>query len=64
MKKILWLIAGIGLGFLAAHQFNQTKSGKRFFKDLDQRTKEFGDSLVDGYREREAELRSAIADAK
>ncbi|QJU53619.1 hypothetical protein SCB71_10270 [Herbiconiux sp. KACC 21604] len=63
MKKALWLIAGIGIGFLVAHQFNQTKSGKEFFAEFDKKAKEFSDSLVDGYREREAELRSAIADA-
>jgi hypothetical protein len=63
MKKILWLIIGIGVGFLVAHQANQTSSGNRFFRELDKRTKEFSDSLVDGYREREAELRAVIADA-
>jgi hypothetical protein len=63
MKKILWLIAGVGIGFVVAHQFNQTTSGKQFFTEFDKRTKEFSDSLIDGYREREAELRSAIADA-
>ena len=63
MKKILWLIAGVGIGFLVAHQFNQTKSGKQFFSEFDKKTKEFSDSLIDGYRERESELRAAIADA-
>ena len=62
MKKVLWLIAGVGIGFVVAHQFNQTKSGQEFFKELDKKTKEFSDSLIDGYRERESELRSAIAD--
>ncbi|MCS5733245.1 hypothetical protein [Herbiconiux daphne] len=61
MKKVLWLIAGIGIGFLVAHQFNQTPSGKKFFNEFDKKTKEFSDSLVDGYREREAELRAAIS---
>ncbi len=63
MKKVLWLIAGIGIGFVVAHQFNQTSGGKKFFSEFDKKTKEFSDSLVDGYREREAELRAAIADA-
>ncbi|MFB2556015.1 hypothetical protein [Herbiconiux liangxiaofengii] len=63
MKKFLWLIVGVGIGFAVAHQVNQTSSGRRFFSDLDKKTKEFGDSLVDGYREREAELRAVIADA-
>ncbi|WP_066038723.1 hypothetical protein [Herbiconiux solani] len=63
MKKVLWLIAGVGIGFVVAHQFNQTSGGKKFFSELDKKTKEFSDSLVDGYRERESELRAAIADA-
>jgi hypothetical protein len=63
MKKIVWLIAGVGIGFVVAHQVNQTSSGRRFFTDIDKKTREFSDSLVDGYREREAELRAAIADA-
>jgi hypothetical protein len=63
MKKILWLVIGIGVGFAVAHQVNQTKSGKEFFSELDRKTKEFSDSLVDGYREREAELRDAISGA-
>jgi hypothetical protein len=61
MKKVLWLIAGIGIGFVVAHQFNETPRGKKFFSEFDKRTKEFSDSLIDGYREREAELRAAIA---
>ncbi|GAA2221950.1 hypothetical protein N1031_02420 [Herbiconiux moechotypicola] len=63
MKKVLWLIAGIGIGFVVAHQVNQTSGGKKFFAEFDKKTKEFSDSLVEGYREREAELRAAIADA-
>ncbi|MFB2599781.1 hypothetical protein ACEXQE_18505 [Herbiconiux sp. P17] len=61
MKKFLWLIAGVGIGFLVAHQFNQTARGKQFFNEFDKKTKEFSDSLIDGYREREAELRAAIS---
>ncbi len=32
--------------------------------DIDRKAREFGDAVVDGYREREAELRAAIADAE
>jgi hypothetical protein len=51
MKNILWLIVGVGLGFVAAHQINKTPEGKRFFEN----------AVVDGYKEREAELRAAVA---
>ncbi|CAN5388002.1 hypothetical protein BH09ACT6_BH09ACT6_16780 [soil metagenome] len=63
MKKVLWFAAGIAVGAIAAHQFGQTATGKRVFADFDARVKEFTDALVDGYHEREAELRAAIGDA-
>jgi hypothetical protein len=62
MKNILWLIVGVGLGFVAAHQINKTPEGKRFFEDVDSRAHEFSNAVVDGYKEREAELRAAVAD--
>ena len=63
MKNILWLTAGVGLGFLAAHQINKTPEGKRFFEEVDSRAHEFSSAVVDGYKESEAELRAAVADA-
>jgi uncharacterized membrane-anchored protein YhcB (DUF1043 family) len=62
MNRLVWLVAGIAVGFLAARQLGMTARGRAFFDDLDRRAKEFSDSLVEGYREREAELKSAIAD--
>ena len=62
MKNILWLIVGVGLGFVAAHQINKTPEGKRFFEDVDSRAHEFSNAVVDGYKEREAELRAAVTD--
>ncbi len=64
MKKILWLIAGVGIGFVAAHQLNKTPEGRRFFEDVDAKAREFGGAVVDGYKAREAELRAAVADAE
>ncbi|MCU1557268.1 MAG: hypothetical protein JWN09_1263 [Microbacteriaceae bacterium] len=64
MKYLLWLIVGVGVGFIAAHQVNKTPEGKKFFEDVDKRAKEFGDAVVDGYKAREAELRAAVADAE
>lgn len=63
MKNILWLIVGVGLGFVAAHQVNKTPEGRRFFEDVDSRAHEFSNAVVDGYKEREAELRAAVAEA-
>jgi len=64
MKNILWLIVGVGLGFVAAHQINKIPEGKRFFEDVDSRAHEFSSAVVDGYKEREAELRAAVAGAE
>jgi hypothetical protein len=62
MKKILWLVFGVAIGFVVAHQVNQTTHGRSFFSDLDKRTKGFTGSIVDGYRERESELRAVLSD--
>lgn len=64
MKKVLWLIVGVGVGFIAAHQVNKTPEGRRFFEDVDNKAREFGSAVIDGYKAREAELRSAVADAE
>ena len=63
MNKALWLIVGVALGFIAAHQLNQTPRGKAFFEDLDARLHEFTDAVADGYKSREAELRDAVDEA-
>jgi hypothetical protein len=58
VKNILLLVVGVGAGFAIAHQVNKTPAGKKFFDDVETRAKEFGAALVDGYKAREAELRS------
>ncbi|GAA3745718.1 hypothetical protein GCM10022239_21660 [Leifsonia bigeumensis] len=64
MSRLLWLIVGVGVGFVAAHQLNKTPEGRRFFEDVDSKAREFGSAVVDGYKAREAELRAAVADAE
>ncbi|HEY2643515.1 MAG TPA: hypothetical protein VGI56_07180 [Galbitalea sp.] len=59
MKKILWLIVGIGAGFVIAHQVSKTDRGRQFFDEVDSKAREFSAALVDGYRAREAELRES-----
>ena len=49
MTKILWLIAGVGIGFVVAHQVSKTEQGEAFFADVDTKA-------------REAELRDAAGD--
>ena len=64
MKKILFLVVGVGIGFFAAHQFSKTPQGRQFFDDVDSKAREFSSAVIDGYRAREAELRSAVADVE
>jgi hypothetical protein len=64
MKNAAWLIVGIAAGFVAAHQVSKTPQGKQFFDDVDAKTREFGSAVVDGYKQREAELRAAVAEAE
>lgn len=64
MRGLLLLAAGVVGGFAAAHLVNQTPRGRQFFEDVDSRTRDFGSSVVDGYKQREAELRAAVADAE
>jgi hypothetical protein len=62
MKSFLWLLVGVALGFVVAHKVNETPAGREFFSTLDQKARGFGEAVSDGYRQREAELRSAIGD--
>jgi hypothetical protein len=64
MKNALWLVIGIGVGFVAAHQISRSPQGKQFFDDVDAKAREFSNAVVEGYKEREAELRAAVADAE
>jgi len=64
MNKLLLLIVGIGVGFVAAHQVSRTPQGKQFFDDVDHKAHEFGAAVVEGYKAREIELRAAVAEAE
>ena len=63
MKGLLLLVVGAAAGFVVAHQVAKTPQGKQFFSDVDSKAREFGGAIVDGYKQREAELRSAVANA-
>ena len=62
MKKFVWLVVGVAVGFVVAHEVNQTKQGKQFFSDLDLKAREFGEAISEGYRQREAEVHAALGD--
>lgn len=58
MKSLFLLAVGVVGGFAVAHQVNKTPRGQQFFGDLDGSVKSFRSAVVDGYRAREAELRT------
>ncbi len=60
MKSFLWLVVGVALGFVVAHKVNETPQGRQFFSSIDKKARHFGEAVSDGYRQREAEIRSAI----
>jgi hypothetical protein len=64
MKNVIWLVAGIAIGFVAAHQVSRTPQGRQFFDEVDTKAREFGSAVVEGYKQREAELRAAVAEAE
>ena len=57
MKYVFWLLAGVGLGFLVAHQVNRSEAGKAFFNDVDSKARQLSEAVAAGYRERATELR-------
>jgi hypothetical protein len=63
MKSFLWLVVGVAVGFVVAHKVNETPQGRALFSDIDRKARDFGSAVNDGYRRREAELRSAIDNA-
>jgi hypothetical protein len=60
MKGLLLLTVGVAAGFVIAHQVAKTPEGQKFFSDVDQKAREFGDAVVTGYKSREAELKSTL----
>lgn len=63
MRKLIWLCAGVGLGFIAAHFVNQTPEGKQFFNRINQGAREFNTAVQEGYRRGEEELLDDVEEA-
>jgi hypothetical protein len=60
MKNIFWLIVGVAIGFVVAHKVSETEQGQAFFSDVNAKSRDFKEAIVEGYRAREEELRSAL----
>ena len=57
MKYVAWLLAGIGLGFIVAHQVSRTPAGKTFLDNVDATTRELSEAVREGFLDRSAALR-------
>lgn len=62
MKNLFLVIVGVAIGFAVAHKVSRTQAGARLFSDINQKAKELGDAVSDGYHKREAELKAAIGE--
>ncbi|MBF4614567.1 hypothetical protein [Curtobacterium sp. VKM Ac-1376] len=60
MKQLFFVVVGIAIGFAVAHQVAQTSGGAGLFADVNAMTKAFTGAVADGYRSREAELRTDV----
>ncbi|WIB76061.1 hypothetical protein DEJ28_10245 [Curtobacterium sp. MCPF17_002] len=60
MKQLFFVAVGVVIGFAVAHKVANTPAGARFFADVNDRTKAFTGAVADGYRSREAELRTDV----
>jgi uncharacterized membrane-anchored protein YhcB (DUF1043 family) len=56
MKKLLWFVAGIAIGAIAAKQIEENPTAKKAYEDAKASLVEFRDAVVEGYQERENEL--------
>ncbi|WP_267419381.1 MULTISPECIES: hypothetical protein [unclassified Curtobacterium] len=63
MKQLFFVVIGVLIGFVVANRVGATSGGGRsgggtFLAQVDARTKAFAGAVADGYRSREAELRT------
>lgn len=56
MKKLVWFIAGIALGAVAARQIEENPAARKAYEEAKASVSEFRDAVLEGYKEREAEL--------
>ena len=56
MKRLLWFIAGIAIGAVAAKQVEQNPQARKAYEEAKLSMQEFRDAVLEGFREREGEL--------
>jgi hypothetical protein len=56
MKKLVWFIAGIAIGAVAARQIEESPAVRKAYEEAKASVSEFRDAVLEGFQEREAEL--------
>jgi hypothetical protein len=56
MKKLVWFIAGLAIGAVAARQIEENPAARKAYEEAKASVSEFRDAVLDGFQEREAEL--------
>jgi predicted RNase H-like HicB family nuclease len=56
MKKLVWFMAGIALGAVAARQIEENPAARKAYEEAKASLQEFKDAVLDGYQEKDAEL--------
>ena len=59
LKYVAWLLAGVGLGFIVAHQVSRTNAGKAVFDTIDASARELAEAVREGFSERTSQLRNS-----
>jgi uncharacterized membrane-anchored protein YhcB (DUF1043 family) len=56
MKKLIWFMAGIALGAVAARQIEENPAARKAYEDAKASVAEFRDAVVEGFEERETQM--------
>jgi uncharacterized membrane-anchored protein YhcB (DUF1043 family) len=56
MKKLVWFMAGIALGAVAARQIEENPAARKAYEEAKASLQDFRDAVMVGFEEREAEL--------
>lgn len=56
MKKFGWFVIGVALGAVAARAIEENPAARKAYEEAKLSVSEFRDAVLDGYRDREAEL--------
>lgn len=61
MSKLGWFLVGVGVGAYALKELRDNPKAQQAVDDIYVAAKDFGSSVLDGYREREDELTKPAA---